>query len=178
MFSSLYWERLERQKQLVSLYECRMREMGCGRTYWFKNANRYLMTMITGRWRVTIICWRWWALSAPESSSEIKRKLDSTKSLHLSDVLSGTWLTGCRYEVEETFFREQRVFQPPKVELKNACHRVDVMISPIIHQWILSYVHSTHLFHSLIIHHYQCSCNTALMQFFYAYFKLGGWYKH
>lgn len=25
-------------------------------TYWFRNANRYLMTMITGRGRVTIIC--------------------------------------------------------------------------------------------------------------------------
>lgn len=47
-------------------------------------------------------------------------------------------LTGCGHEVEETLLGEQWVFQTPEVELKNACHRVDVMITLIIHQRILS----------------------------------------
>lgn len=145
-------------------------------TYWFRKANRYLMTMITGRWRVTIICWRWWALSAPESSSAKRNKetiIEShtnfflKKTLHLIlKCFPGMWLTGSGYEVEETFFREQRVFQPPEVELKNARHRVDVMISLIIHQWILSYRCNIHVLHLLIIHF---TCHWCLF-----FCKLGG----
>lgn len=38
-------------------------------THWLRNANRYLMTMMMVRGRVTTICWTWWALSVPDSSS-------------------------------------------------------------------------------------------------------------
>lgn len=84
------------------------------------------------------------------------------------------WLTGCGHEVEETLLGEQWVFQTPEVELKNACHRVDVMITLIIHQRILSYRHSIHLIHSLILHCYHCSCNMALRQYKLRVFQVGG----
>lgn len=54
------------------------------------------------------------------------------------------WLTGSGYEVKKTFFREQRIFKPPEVQLKNACHGVDIMISLIIHQRILTYRDKIH----------------------------------
>lgn len=52
-------------------------------TYWFKKANKYLMTTTTGRWRVMVICCSWWARSPPESSSETEPVWEQTVS-HLS----------------------------------------------------------------------------------------------
>ena len=43
------------------------------RTHWLRKANRYLMTMMMVRGRVTTICWMWCARSAPDSSSETQR---------------------------------------------------------------------------------------------------------
>lgn len=104
------------------------------------------MTTITGRWRVTIIWWSWWALSTPESSSEGERRTRTWGTVALlKDVPSPEMrLTGCGYEVEETFFREQWVFQPSKIQLQHASHRVDVVITLIIHQRVLTCAHVKH----------------------------------
>ena len=46
------------------------------RAYWLRNANRYLITMMAGRERVTTSFWRWRARSAPDSSSERERETE------------------------------------------------------------------------------------------------------
>lgn len=127
------------------------------------------MTTITGRWRVTIIWCSWWALSTPESSSEEEKKNRTAegKQPDLKTVRSaGTRLTGGGYEIEETFLGEKRVFQPSKIELQDPSHRVDVVVTLVIHQGVFTcntratWHVQCHSSHSTSILHY---CSNGLM---------------
>lgn len=61
-------------------------------------------------------------------------------------------LTSCGYEVKETLLGEQWIFKPPEVELEDPGHRVDVMVSLIVHQRILTLRHKTRVIHTLPAH--------------------------
>lgn len=54
---------------------------------------------------------------------------------------AGMRLTGGGYEIEETFLREKRVFQPSKIELQDPSHRVDVVVTLVIHQGVFTCTH-------------------------------------
>lgn len=154
MFSSLYWERLERQDMT-----CIPKEQRSNKRHLLRldllvqkceqvshdNDNRplkshnYLLELMSS------FCARV-KLWSKQNSSGWEWETYRGKP-HLASVMR---LTGCRYEIKETLLREQRVFQPPEIELQNTCHRVDVVISLVIHQWILPCADSIHLIHTLV----------------------------
>lgn len=141
MFSSLYWERLERWRQLLSIpRHLILQRMLCwdlliqeGKQVSHDDdhgplkSHDYLVKLVSSFY-TRVELWR-------------GGKKAQLKETDLDGQSPGMWLTGCGYEIEETLFREQRVFQPSKIQLHDTCHRVDVVLTLIIHQGVLTCTH-------------------------------------
>lgn len=163
MFSSLYWERLDRRTHTVGntvtvtveqvklcwyllIQECK--QVSHDNDHRPLKRHDYLLKLVSS-FCTWVKLWN----SANNIRKEEEKLWKATVSENIFPVM---WLTGYGYEVEETLLGEQGAFQPPEIELKNACRRVDVMISLIIHQWVLSY---TYNIQSLALPYCQGSCD-------------------